>query len=169
MKMKYNIGVIGGATPELKYLEIAEKIGKLIAESGNVLVNGGLSGVMEYASKGADLAGGTVIGILPEMNHLSCNQHITISIPTGMGYARNFLIVRACHSLIAIDGSNGTISEASFAISEGKSVVSIDSLTLEKSREGEGSFLRATSPEDAVDKAIIEARKFQEKNSEEMQ
>ena len=164
MKESYNIGVLGGASPQEKYLKIAERVGELIAKSGHILINGGLSGVMEYAAKGAYEAGGVVIGILPGYDHSEANRFTTVQIPTGIGFARNFLIIRACHSLIAIDGSNGTISESSFAISEGKSVISLDSIELKPKREWEGSFIRANGPEDAVEKAIDEAEKLSIKN-----
>ena len=164
VKESYNIGFLGGASPQEKYLKIAERVGELIAKSGNVLINGGLSGVMEYAAKGANEAGGIVVGILPGYDHRESNKYTTIPIPTGIGFARNFLIIRACHSLIAIDGSNGTISESSFAISEGKSVISLDSIELKPKRKWEGTFIVASSPEDAVEKAIIEAEKMSHKN-----
>ena len=48
-----------------KALRMAEEVGKLIAERGGVLVSGGLSGVMEAASRGAKTADGLVVGILP--------------------------------------------------------------------------------------------------------
>ena len=166
MGNRYNIGVIGGASAEKNYLEIAEKVGELIAKSGNILINGGLSGVMEYASKGAFEAGGIVIGIVPGYDHKSSNRFTTIVLPTGIGFARNFLIIRACHSLIAIDGSNGTISEASFAISEGKPVISIDSLELNPKREWEGKFMKADGADDAVEKAIYEAERISKRNLE---
>ena len=163
VKRAYNIGVLGGASPLEKYLKIAERVGELIAKSGNILINGGLSGVMEYAAKGAYEAGGVVVGILPGYDHREANSYTTIRIPTGIGFARNFLIIRACHSLIAIDCSNGTISESSFAISEGKSVISLDSIELKPKREREGSFIVAHEPEDAVEKAIREAEKISQK------
>ncbi|MCL4346794.1 MAG: TIGR00725 family protein, partial [Candidatus Thermoplasmatota archaeon] len=120
-----NIGVIGGSQPELKYAEIAYDVGKLLALKGAVLICGGLSGIMASAAKGAYEAGGITVGILPGLSAGEGNEFLSVRIPTGIGYARNFLIVRASDALVAIDGSNGTISEASFAIAEGKTVVFI--------------------------------------------
>ena len=45
--------------------EMAEELGRLLAEEGHILLCGGLGGVMEAACKGAAEAGGTVVGILP--------------------------------------------------------------------------------------------------------
>ena len=142
-----NIGVIGGSTAEKKYLEIAEKIGRLLASRNVVVICGGKNGVMESVSRGVHDAGGIVVGILPGLSTSEGNAHLTVAIPTGIGYARNFLIVRASDALIAIDGSTGTLSEASFALTEGKSVVSINTHIETKLKNGDGKLLAAQTAE----------------------
>ena len=65
MKNKIRIGVIGGANPDNESLQIAYRVGQLIAENEAILICGGLIGVMEASAKGAKQAGGMTVGILP--------------------------------------------------------------------------------------------------------
>lgn len=123
---KINIGVIGGHVCTKAIAKIAEEVGELIAKEGWVLICGGRGGVMEAACRGAQRLSGICIGILPSPDGKDANAYLTVGIPTGLGYARNFLIVRACHVLIAIAGECGTLSELSFALSEGKKVIGIE-------------------------------------------
>lgn len=157
--MRPQIGVIGGSQSDSRHLEMAYRVGRLLAKRGAVVICGGLLGVMEAVAKGVEDEGGISIGILPGLNPLEGNPHLTIGLPTGVGFARNFLIVRASDALIAIDGSNGTLSEASFALVEGKSVVSLESVKLTKQKETEGSFIEASTPEEAVERALAEAER----------
>ena len=86
---------------------------------------------MEAASKGAREAGGTTLGILPEPDRSQANPWLTVSVPTGMGEARNALVVRAAHGVIAVGGEWGTLSEIAFARKTGKPVVALESWELE--------------------------------------
>jgi uncharacterized protein (TIGR00725 family) len=160
MGVTYNIGIIGGSEPEERYNRIAFEVGRLLAMRGAIVVCGGLSGVMESAARGAFESGGLTVGILPGFNPSEGNSYLTVRLPTGIGYARNFLIVRASDALIAIDGSNGTLSEASFAIAEGKSVISIDGFELRRGKPHEGRFIRAENAADAVEAALNEAAQY---------
>src|SRR5919108_2303166 len=96
-------------------LEYAEEVGRLIAERGGVLVTGGLSGVMEAASRGAKRARGLVIGILPGFDKRDANPYVDIAITTGMGWMRNTLTVRAADAVIMISGGIGTLNELTVA------------------------------------------------------
>ena len=156
----YNIGVIGGSMADEKYMPIAYEVGKLLAERKATVFCGGLGGVMDWVSKGVSENGGSVVGILPGLRVMEGNSHLSIKIPTGIGYMRNFLIVRASESLIAIDGSSGTLSEASFAISEGKTVVALGDLEIDHRKPGDGIFMHASDPSEAVDIALREAEKY---------
>ena len=123
--MKPIIAVIGGQRTEESLLHEAEKIGRLIAGRGAVLVCGGLGGVMEAASRGAKAEGGTTVGILPESDARKANQHIDIPVATGMGAGRNVIIARTADALIAVGGEYGTLSEIAFALQMGKPVVGV--------------------------------------------
>ena len=91
-------------------LETAEKIGKLIAQKGGVLVCGGRGGIMRAACKGAKEADGITVGILP-FSKEEANEFIDISIPTTMGYVRNYIVANAGDIVIAIGGRWGTLNE----------------------------------------------------------
>ncbi len=90
-------------------------VGRLLAERGAVLLCGGLGGVMEAAARGAKERGGLTVGLLPGVDADEANPHIDVPIATGMGEMRNALIVRAAHSVIAIGGGWGTLSEIALA------------------------------------------------------
>jgi uncharacterized protein (TIGR00725 family) len=109
------IGIIGGNSPDSKSLENALQMGKLIAENGYVLVNGGMGGVMEASAKGAKSAEGLVIAILPGKSVSDANRFVDIAIPTGLGYMRNPMVILNSNVVVAIDGSYGTLSEIAYA------------------------------------------------------
>ncbi|MEN3045573.1 MAG: TIGR00725 family protein [Candidatus Hydrothermales bacterium] len=109
--MKKIFGVIGGSTCSEEIYEIAYKIGKNIAKSGNLLICGGLGGVMEAACRGAYEEGGLTIGILPGNSKEEANKWVKLPIVTGMGEARNVIIVKSSDVVIAIDGEYGTLME----------------------------------------------------------
>ncbi|MEM0127751.1 MAG: TIGR00725 family protein [Thermoplasmatales archaeon] len=148
------VSVIGGSKVPASVCELAEEVGRLLARRGVIVFCGGLSGVMECVSKGVREENGIVIGILPGTSTDEGNPYLTVGIPTGIGFARNFLVSRAGDAIIAIDGSTGTHSEASFALAEGKDVVVLGDLTIETKKEGEGKIIRVTTPEEAVERAI---------------
>jgi uncharacterized protein (TIGR00725 family) len=110
---------------------VAEEVGWLLAEAGAVVVTGGRTGVMEAASQGAREAGGATLGILPGVDRREANPWVSIAVPTGMGEARNALVVRAADALIAVGGAWGTLSEIALARKTGKHVVGIGSWELE--------------------------------------
>jgi uncharacterized protein (TIGR00725 family) len=119
------IGVIGSGKPEKCRDPLAVEVGALIAENGGVMVCGGLSGIMEAASFGADQQGGVTIGILPGSDKGEANPFVTYCIPSGLGVARNVLIVRTADALIALPGGHGTMSEIALALNTGKPVIDL--------------------------------------------
>jgi uncharacterized protein (TIGR00725 family) len=121
-KRKPIIGVIGASQPSPDGLRMAEAVGYEIAIRGAVLVCGGLGGVMEAASKGAAVAGGDVMGILPGPDKHSANSYVTLPVPTNMGHARNVIIAHTADALIAIEGGYGTVSETAISLKLGKPV-----------------------------------------------
>jgi uncharacterized protein (TIGR00725 family) len=112
---KRNIAVIGGHKCSRQTYAIARRTGQLIASCGWALVCGGGPGVMEAACRGAKEKGGLTIGILPSYDGKEANNYLDIRLTTGLGYARNILIIRSCEAVIAIDGEYGTLSEIAFA------------------------------------------------------
>lgn len=161
----YNIGVIGGGNADEKYRDISIELGKLLAQRGATVFCGGTTGVMEWVAQGVREARGMIVGILPAMDMSTGNGYLTVKMPTGLGYARNVLIVRASEAIISVDGSTGTLSEATFALSEGKSVVILGELPLERRKAVDGDVFRARNPSEAVDIAFEEASKIRSKIS----
>ena len=119
------IGVIGAASCTAKQAKQAEEVGRLIAEAGSVLVCGGMGGVMKAACQGAQGNGGITVGILPGDSAAHSNEFVTIPVVTGMGYARNALVVRTCQAVIAIGGHYGTLSEIAYAAQFGIPIIGL--------------------------------------------
>lgn len=120
-----SISVIGGADSNPETLELATKVGETIAKHNAVLICGGLGGVMQAACKGAKANDGLTVGILPSNSKDDANPHIDIAIPTGLGYARNFLVAKASDAVIAIGGGAGTLSEMAIAWFSNRPIVSL--------------------------------------------
>jgi len=119
-----HIGVIGAGKCAKKLRDQAYAVGAAIAEENAVLVCGGLKGVMEAAARGAKDGGGTTIGIIPGTDRGDANAFCDIVIPTGMGEARNVLVIQASDAVISLHGKYGTISEMAFALKMKKPLVS---------------------------------------------
>lgn len=159
--MPYIIAVIGGQSGASdKAKEHAYEVGRLIAEQGAYLICGGMEGVMEAACRGAKEANGTTIGVLPTGSKADANEFVDIPIVTGMGTARNVVIVRTADAIIAIDGSFGTLSEIAHALDQGKKVISLESWALEKLGVDEEKILRAATPVEAVKLALEYAKRI---------
>ncbi len=138
---------------------LAHDVGRLLAEAGAVVVCGGLGGVMEAACRGAKEAGGLTVGILPGYDRRAANRWVDVAIATGLGEARNTLVVRASDAVIAIGGEYGTLSEIAFALKLGRPVVGLSTWSLARTGGTPDTGLRrAAAPEDAVSIALAAAR-----------
>ena len=126
MKKKAHIAVIGGHRCSKKIYAIAYETGRLIARQGWILICGGGPGVMEAACRGAKAEGGTTVGILPSYDGKEANEYLDVSLTTGLGYARNVLVVRSADAIVAIGGSYGTLSEIAFAFNDPKQIIGIE-------------------------------------------
>jgi len=158
--MRYYIGVIG-ADGEISedVRRIAEETGREIAKRKAILVCGGKGGVMESVAKGAKENGGMTIGILPGKFRTEANPFIDIAIPTGIGRARNLIVVNCSDVVIAISGGPGTLSEIGLALAEGKDVVAIRTsggvaALLAGKTIMNKTIIAAESPKEAVEKAF---------------
>lgn len=121
------IGVIGSHACDAETAALARRVGALVAKAGAVLVTGGLGGVMEAACEGARAAGGVTVGILPGSDARAANPGVQIAIPTGMGEARNALVVGSSDAVIAIAGGWGTLSEAAFCLKNRVPLITLSS------------------------------------------
>lgn len=109
------VSVIGGSTVTDSEAETAEAVGRRLAERGHTVVCGGYGGAMAAACRGASAAGGRTIGILSSDDPTDANPDVDVSIATGLGHARNALVVMNGEAVIAVDGGNGTLSELGLA------------------------------------------------------
>ena len=100
-------------------------MGRELARRGAILVCGGLGGVMEAACKGAKDAGGTTVGILSGKERSQANPFVDVAIATGLGEARNAVIVRTADAVVAVGGGYGTLSEIALALRRSKRVVGV--------------------------------------------
>jgi uncharacterized protein (TIGR00725 family) len=129
MARPYLIAVIGKSSkdpsdpPSPEALRAAELVGANIAGAGAILITGGLSGVMEAASRGAKRANGLVVGMLPGFKKDDANRYVDVAITTGMGWMRNTLVVRAADAVIMISGGIGTLNELTLAYQDKPTVV----------------------------------------------
>ena len=98
---------------------------------------------MEAACRGAKESGGRTVGILPGADRSAANPYVDVAIATGLGEARNALVVRAADALIAVGGGYGTLSEVALALKAGKRVVGLDSWDID-------GVVAATDPTAAV-------------------
>jgi uncharacterized protein (TIGR00725 family) len=122
------IGSSGALTEAIE--KAAEALGRLAIEAGFRLVSGGRDGVMEATSRGARSAAnwrdGDVIGILPSYERSNANAFVDIVIPTGLGIARNVVVVATADVVVALAGGSGTLSEIAIAWQLGKPVIGLD-------------------------------------------
>ena len=151
------IAVIGGGDPAPRAKQLAEDVGGELARRGAIVVCGGMRGVMEAVCRGAKSAGGTTIGILPGNEPATANDYIDIPIMTGMGYARNAIVVKTGRAAIAIDGAYGTLSEIGHALGDGIPVIGLETWQLPERSDLLMRVVHADSPVEAVDKAIAAA------------
>ena len=126
---------------------MAEEVGRLLARRGAVVVCGGLGGVMEAACRGASRAGGTTVGVLPGLDRGAANPFVSVAVATGLGEARNALVVRAADALVAVGGAYGTLSEIALALKAGKPVIGLGTWEIDGVERVEG-------PEAAVNLAL---------------
>lgn len=152
------MAVIGTGAPDAseaeRVLGAAHAVGRALARRGAVLVCGGLGGVMEAACRGAREQGGLTLGILPGADRCAANPFVQVAVPTGIGEARNTLVVRAADSVIAVAGEFGTLSEIGFALAIGKPVVGLETWELSRAGKLREAIVAASSPEEAVDRAL---------------
>ena len=163
--MKHMIAVCGSDgddnTLSSYALETAENVGRLIARKGGVLVCGGRGGIMRAACKGAKGENGITVGILP-LSKDEANEFVDIAIPTNLGNMRNFLVVNAADTVIAIGGRSGTLNEISFAMILKKPLILIKGTggCVDKIISGnlmqdmDSTYYIANSAEEAVEKAF---------------
>ncbi len=152
------IAVIGAGSPSEEVSRMAEQVGAELAMRGATVICGGLGGVMEAVCRGAKSKGGATVGVLPGSDPNEANPWVDVPICTGLGHARNVIIVKTGRAVIAVGGAYGTLSEIGHALAEQTPVVGLNTWELSRGGVAESSILMADDPADAVDKAMNAAR-----------
>ena len=151
------IAVIGpGDDAPVSATTDAAAVGRLVAERGWVLLCGGrAAGVMDAAARGARDGGGPSIGILPGADRHDASLHLTVALPTGLGEARNAVLVAAADALVVCGMNPGTASELALALRARKPTVLVrpsDEVTAFVASLGaDGPVDVAAAPSEAVD------------------
>jgi uncharacterized protein (TIGR00725 family) len=122
MKIIKQVAVIGASDASEDERIIARKVGYLLAKKHIILLSGGRGGVMEASCQGSKEGGGLSVGIVPGTEG---NSFLDIIIRTGMGQARNVILIESSDAVIAIGGGYGTLSEISFALKSGIPVLGL--------------------------------------------
>jgi len=148
------IAVIGAGSCSEEIANLAEQVGAQLARRGAMLVCGGLGGVMAAACRGARLAGGTTIGLLPGASPADANPDVTVPLATGLGEARNVLVVGCAQAVIAIAGEYGTLSEIGHALKMGKPVVGLQTWQIARHGQLDRGVRDVSTPEQAVELAL---------------
>jgi uncharacterized protein (TIGR00725 family) len=152
--------VLGGgeASASGAALAAAEVVGAALAKAGAIVVCGGLDGVMAAACRGAKSAGGTTVGVLPETDPETANPWVDVTIPTGLGEARNVIVVRSAGAVVAIDGEYGTLSEIALALRSGIPVIGVGTWSLTRpDQEMDTRIEVVDDPREAAARAITRA------------
>jgi uncharacterized protein (TIGR00725 family) len=143
-----HISVVGTGEADRTLLDLARAVGREVARADGVLICGGLGGVMAGACRGAREAGGRTIAIVPGPDPSTANPWAEVVIATGLGHARNVLVVQSGDAVIALPGSFGTLSEVALALKVGRPVVGLGAWG-----DIEG-VVAVESPEEAVRQAF---------------
>lgn len=120
------VAVIGSGEADADRCSHARAVGAAVARAGATLVCGGLGGVMEAACRGAnDVLGpgsGRIVGVLPGVDPDAANGWVDVPIATGMGTARNVVLVLSARAVLVVGGESGTLSEIAHAWQLGRPI-----------------------------------------------
>jgi uncharacterized protein (TIGR00725 family) len=118
MTSKRAISVFGGGdwAPKERLWNIGEEAGKIIAESGNVVVTGGYGGAMEAVSEGAKKAGGHTIGILHSPTDIKKPNRFVKEMVIAEDYADRMAKLIRIPFALALPGESGTFAEIAASI-----------------------------------------------------
>jgi uncharacterized protein (TIGR00725 family) len=142
------LAIVGpGDTDDATVLAAAAEVGRLAALAGHDVVTGGLGGVMAAAARGAHEAGGRVVGVLPGDDPAAANEWVDEVVATGLGQARNAMVVEMADAVVGVGGSWGTLSEIAIARRLGKPVVWLYGWDISGPAD---PVPRATTPEEAL-------------------
>ena len=110
---------------------------------------------MAAACRGAKSVGGTTVGILPGRDREAANQWVDVVIATGLGEARNILVVGSAAVVIAVGGEYGTLSEIALALRARIPVIGVGTWTLTRpDGERDSGIVPIEDPQEAAELAL---------------
>lgn len=142
-----HVSVIGGSTVTDVEYDLATDLGRELGARDHTVVCGGLGGVMEAVCRGATERGGHTVGILPGDSRSAANDYVETAVATGIGNARNAMVVLNGDGVIAVDGSTGTLSELGHALDAGLPVAGLRTHRI----DGVDGIEHVDTPQEAVD------------------
>ena len=157
LRVRKRIAVVGPGEADAGTCARAAEVGAQLAQRNAILVCGGLGGCMAAAARAARGLGGTTVGILPGYDAAAANDGIEIPIATGLGEARNVLVVASADAVIAIGGAAGTLSEIAVALKMGKRVVGLQTWDIRAPDGSKPPILQARDATEAVELALDDA------------
>jgi hypothetical protein len=93
----------------------AQRLGRLLAEAGYALCNGGYQGLMEATARGAREAGGHTVGITCALWSSPANSWIVEDVRTRTFSERLMTLIERGDAYIALPGGTGTLAELALA------------------------------------------------------
>jgi uncharacterized protein (TIGR00725 family) len=149
------IAIVGASEATAGAETAAEAVGASLASAGATIICGGLGGVMAAACRGAKSVGGTTVGILPGRDRRAANQWVDVVIATGLGEARNALVVGSAAVVIAVDGEYGTLSEIALALRARIPVIGVGTWSLTRpDGERDSGIVPIEDPSEAAAMAL---------------
>jgi uncharacterized protein (TIGR00725 family) len=108
-----NVTVFGSAfaKEDSEKYTTAYELGKLLAQSGYVLCNGGYGGIMEASARGVKEAGGKTIGVVTEVFGAEANKYIDQTIVTKTHVERLLKLIGLGDAYVVLPGGTGTLVE----------------------------------------------------------
>jgi hypothetical protein len=89
----------------------AQRLGRLLAEAGYAVCNGGYSGLMEASARGAREAGGHTVGITCVIWPRPANPFILEEVRTRSFPERLMTLIERGDAYIVLPGGTGTLAE----------------------------------------------------------
>lgn len=124
------VAVCGGATGSDELMAVAEELGAALVTAGHRVLTGGLGGVMAAALRGGRDAPawqeGQLVAVLPGEDPAAANPWADVVIATGIGRARNLVLIHSADAVVAVGGGAGTLSELALAWQHNKPVIGLD-------------------------------------------
>ncbi len=121
------VAIVGSGAATEAMRAAAEALGRAAVDLGARVLTGGRGGVMAAASRGAHASPryreGDVLAVLPGYDRAAANPWADVVIPTGLGHARNAVVVAAADVVVVVGGGAGTLSEVGLARKIGRDVI----------------------------------------------